>query len=389
MASVLACDWDTETLWQERNRFPTTLELIVGKFPRHSDAFYQWRLDDRLGRLEQSPNDDVLLDDIAVSYEKLKRYDEAIAVARSQLERNPDRYESLANLGTFFVHNNQLQEGLVLIEKAIKVNPNAHFGREKYQAILVKYVLSRTTDDGVELPLAKERFDSSSSMYDLPFRKFVRRELYPKEKWLTSDQRDEAQVAVLGMMRFSRHDSPILLEVLGELLAAGGAKQLAYRAYMSAANHASDGLAKKRYRMLASHILSHQLDSWKEANNVKVSERQIADDFVKEQADADAWYESLAAAELSWIEQGLAVDEVFHEKFSESPQSIKTDRDTERAETVGAYHDPASEQYLHAMLACSVLSVLIVTTLVVLAIHARRGSIAAKPSEDKCSTLTL
>ncbi|MEO1530000.1 MAG: hypothetical protein AAFX06_31680, partial [Planctomycetota bacterium] len=66
-----ACDWDTETLLQERSRFPTVLELIVGKFPRHSKEYYQWRLEDRLAKLKTDPNDDRMLDDVAVSYEKL------------------------------------------------------------------------------------------------------------------------------------------------------------------------------------------------------------------------------------------------------------------------------------------------------------------------------
>ncbi|MGH6644977.1 MAG: hypothetical protein ACRED3_20010, partial [Bradyrhizobium sp.] len=50
-AIALACLWDSDTLKQERSRFPTTLELITGKFLRHSPEFYKWRIEDRQARI--------------------------------------------------------------------------------------------------------------------------------------------------------------------------------------------------------------------------------------------------------------------------------------------------------------------------------------------------
>jgi len=41
-AAAVACLWDYDTLKQERARFPSTLELITGKFLRHSPEFYEW-----------------------------------------------------------------------------------------------------------------------------------------------------------------------------------------------------------------------------------------------------------------------------------------------------------------------------------------------------------
>lgn len=174
---VHACLWDSETLLQERARFPSTLEIIVGKFPRHSDAYHHWRLRDRLAKRKRDPNNDELLDDIAVSYEKLGRCEQAIEVTREQLTRTPDRYESLANRGTFLVHRGELREGLVFLERAIKVNPDAHFGRERYQAILVKYILNRRDAGEIKLPLARERFSSERGIRRLPFLEFLESEL--------------------------------------------------------------------------------------------------------------------------------------------------------------------------------------------------------------------
>lgn len=44
---ALACVWDYDTPKMERQRFPSALELITGKFPRHSPEFYEWRIRDR------------------------------------------------------------------------------------------------------------------------------------------------------------------------------------------------------------------------------------------------------------------------------------------------------------------------------------------------------
>ena len=42
-----ACLWDNDTLQMERLRFPSVLEIITGKFVRHSPAYYAWRIVDR------------------------------------------------------------------------------------------------------------------------------------------------------------------------------------------------------------------------------------------------------------------------------------------------------------------------------------------------------
>src|SRR5687768_12330427 len=49
--AAAACLWDSDTIKMERSRFPGTLELITGKFLRHSPEFYEWRIRDRLKRL--------------------------------------------------------------------------------------------------------------------------------------------------------------------------------------------------------------------------------------------------------------------------------------------------------------------------------------------------
>ncbi len=73
-----ACLWDFDTLAVERSRFPTALELITGKFLRHSPAYYRWRVEDRRRRLVDEPDNVALYDDLAVAYEKLGEHEKAI-----------------------------------------------------------------------------------------------------------------------------------------------------------------------------------------------------------------------------------------------------------------------------------------------------------------------
>ena len=58
----------------------------------------------------------------------------------------PGLYETRANLGTFYIHAGELEQGVEQIELAIEINPDAHFGREIYQKHLVNYVLTRKVD---------------------------------------------------------------------------------------------------------------------------------------------------------------------------------------------------------------------------------------------------
>ncbi len=95
-----ACLWDWDTLQMERRRFPGVLEMITGKFVRHSPAYYEWRIQDRTKRLRSPAQDPDLVDDLAVAYSKLGRHPEAIAILEEALAAHPDRYETLSNLGT-------------------------------------------------------------------------------------------------------------------------------------------------------------------------------------------------------------------------------------------------------------------------------------------------
>ncbi len=315
---LVACMWDHDTLAMERSRFPSALELITGKFLRHSPEFYQWRIGDRLKRLESNPNGLTLLDDLAVAYDKTGQHDLAIATSLRAAKLQPDRYETEANLGTFLIHSGKLEEGLVHIDKALRINPDAHFGREKYQKALVEYVLDRRKANGPALPL-------SAQGEKLDFEKFLAKG--KKSGHLSIEENRDAIRGILGMMRFGKHNSPVLLEALGCLLSPpnnhdelmGDAKQLAARAYLLAGYESPDEAARMSYRDLAQKALHMQTDG-NTLDQVQMTLPELEAVFKKELAQGTAWYSDLRAKEAGWIRDGKDPEAEFQKLYDQDPQ---------------------------------------------------------------------
>lgn len=304
-----ACLWDYDTLAMERQRFPDAHELIAGHFVRHSTAYYEWRIADRTAKSvdQRTPID---FDDIAVAYDKLGEHEKAIDTIRVKMTRWPNerRYESEANMGAFHIHAGHFKEGMQHINRAIEINPNAHFGREIYQQLLVEYVIeSRRRNE--QLPL-----DDDDSFEGTGFAAFVLASRKPKDE----DEHIEIQAAaegIMGMMRFGHHDSPILLEALGDLLLADGyrndSKMLAARAYLKASYEVDDSAASTAYRERAQQALEMQFGR---------KMQEIEADFKSEIAQGNQFFRQISADERAWIASGYNLDIQFEEKYYETPQ---------------------------------------------------------------------
>lgn len=315
---IFACLWDHDTLKMERSRFPSVLELITGKFLRHSDAFYQWRITDRSTRIENGESTKELYDDLAVAYDKTGQHDKAIETILKKDALWPGLYETLANHGTFLIHSGQLEDGLVQIRKAIKVNRNAHFGREIYQQRVVEYVLSRQDGGKTILPLGSQRTLSDGSVR---MRTTFADYLFDEKKMTAAARerkRKQALKGVSGMMRFGNHDSPILLEVLGDLLYSKyepkmDAKWLAARAYLQASivtkTKSPDG--STAYFDLAKRAIGMH-----ENSSIATVRRQFTDEIKA----ADKWWRSVESDEAKWIRKGVDVDAEFSQKYFKEPQ---------------------------------------------------------------------
>ena len=300
---AIGCMWDYDTILVERNTFPTVNELIAGNFIRHSDEYYQWRIDDRSSKPKSDWTPETY-DDVAVAFEKLKQTEKAIEMMLEKRKRFPDQaqYETAANLGTFLIHAQRYEDGLEEIKAAIKINPDAHFGREKYQQLLVEFLLS----------LKKEEVLPVSQQFD----EFVLKS--PDSGPFQSANARQAEIGraiegVSGMIRFGNYDSPILLSALGDLLKYGDSKRLAARAYLRAAKESTDANHVRILNEKAKSALEMQVGA-----DVDSVDKKLRDEMEQGQE----FFARISADEHQWIEQDLNVDEKFKTKYYMEPKLV-------------------------------------------------------------------
>jgi hypothetical protein len=168
--SVQACLWDRDTLAMEARGLPGITEIITGRFDRFPALYYEMRLQRVSEQLEKYPSNLELYDDAGVACDRLSLSDQAIGWMERKLsvlegletegvDTSEHRYRYLANLGTFHVHrwlkNGADRENMAdmersreLIAAAIELNPDAHFGRERYQLLAIEWILNPPQGDG-------------------------------------------------------------------------------------------------------------------------------------------------------------------------------------------------------------------------------------------------
>ncbi len=150
-------------------RFAMVHDVLHERFARHGKAYYEERNRRARQAIEKEPRSAgrkpsakyfAAIDDLGVGLDHLGQDDEAVHILRDKLRQQQalryqgrDLYTTYANLGTFLIHGNfararngdpearrRLREGIALVQKAIEVNPDAHFGRETWQVVTAEFL---------------------------------------------------------------------------------------------------------------------------------------------------------------------------------------------------------------------------------------------------------
>jgi len=173
-----ACLNDRDTLAAQSERFPDAVRIITGRYERNPKEFYTVRIRRVEGELKANPRRLDLYDDVAVAYDRIG--DSAAALGwmsrKRQLleplnlpkpgsrldERGEAVYRYFANVGTFRVHRwlregakpsriGELRQARQEIATALKLKPNAHFGREPVQLGVMDWILDSSAGGNASL----------------------------------------------------------------------------------------------------------------------------------------------------------------------------------------------------------------------------------------------
>jgi tetratricopeptide (TPR) repeat protein len=135
-----ACGWDGESYHAEAKSLPCVFNALTGIYPRHTPRYYETRVAGADAALAWAPDLAAALDDEGIALMKLGRLPEARAVMERRAKLAPDAYPAHANLGTLYTFTGDWDLALREIDRAMKLEPAAHFGRETYHRQLVEYL---------------------------------------------------------------------------------------------------------------------------------------------------------------------------------------------------------------------------------------------------------
>ena len=135
-----ACIWDADTLAQEKRKSPDMAKVILGKATEQLDAK---PLRERIAKLNTSPreSDPAWWNDLAGAHLRLGDAKEAAQILEKVGARFTNDYGIHANLGTAYHLLGRYKEAEEQIARDLEINPDAHFGLEKYHLALLQYLM--------------------------------------------------------------------------------------------------------------------------------------------------------------------------------------------------------------------------------------------------------
>jgi len=304
----VGCLWDRDTLRHEARDMPEVIAAITGRFDRFPPLYYEMRLDRVTAEIGEDPARLDLYDDAAVACDRLGRHDDAIAwmtLKGDWLAIQPDpehRYRYLANLGTFHAHRwisngtdrsdtSDLEAADQLIAEAIQLNPDAHFGRERYQLLAIRWLLEPPPAAGV-IPSIFEADLQVAGLLGHPVSD--RRSL--ADAGYTDAAEGLAGLIILG----NAWNSPDVMAALRTALLARGDASVAYLAFLRLEELLAEGRASL-------HPES-ELPFTSHPSPFLERTAHLDEYFEKARAEATAWQESRNEHMLAALQRGRHPD---------------------------------------------------------------------------------
>jgi tetratricopeptide (TPR) repeat protein len=305
---------DSETRMISSDRHPSVLQTITGEFIHHSKDYYFWKIENRLQQLKEYPDSLVLYDDLAVAYFQINEYEKSIEIMQKKEEINSHDYSTYMNLATFHFHQNDFTRAFEYINQALEFKTLDR--RDLYHKYIIEYVFVKVKFDALVLPLqgkvTMKDIAQRRKIEDLDnFYNFLRQTIngVTNKKPLSTENLNLAIVGVLEVIRFSHNRSPILYEVLGDLLLAKGTGALAALSYLKASEMVEES-AIEYYTTMANEALLIAQKS-----KPPLSLHQISNAFQEYSVRGMDFYKGVEKNEKFWIESGINPEDAFKEKY--------------------------------------------------------------------------
>jgi tetratricopeptide (TPR) repeat protein len=138
-----ACIWDADSLEHEKTRSHDLTTAILGEPPAPEDP---QKLQIRIAEL-QAHRDETNADwwnNLAGAYLRLNQPSEAVKLLEPVVTNFSDNYGIHANLGTAYHLLGRYADAEKEIARDLEINPEAHFGLEKYHLALLQYLMRDT-----------------------------------------------------------------------------------------------------------------------------------------------------------------------------------------------------------------------------------------------------
>lgn len=134
-----ACIWDAQTLWREKHRSHDLAQTILDnqQTPENTNEL---RATIKTLEANRRENDPVWWNDLAGTYLRLNQPERAVKLLEPLLQKFPNDYGIHANLGTAYHLLGRYADAEKEIARDLEINPNAHFGLEKYHLALLQYL---------------------------------------------------------------------------------------------------------------------------------------------------------------------------------------------------------------------------------------------------------
>jgi hypothetical protein len=134
-----ACIWDAQSLSHEKSRSHDLAQTILGE-SSPSENTNQLRATIKELEANRKEDDVSWWNNLAGAHLRLNEPQAAAALLEPVVAKFPDDYGIHANLGTAYHLLGRYKDAEKEIARDLEINPNAHFGLEKYHLALLQYL---------------------------------------------------------------------------------------------------------------------------------------------------------------------------------------------------------------------------------------------------------